>query len=494
MTIFKFFKRYPACLLLIVVYLSFLNILSYNNAWSHPEQFSIKIGIMETGPYLNAHDISNGLAWKTFEFVPRDTRALSSYFEIIDTKFRSLLWHFMLPHPSLSLTWIFSLILAPFFLYQLLKNIGLSINAALTMVAFYLLTPAILSNEVMLHRPGKPMANFSIIFCLYLASQLKTQFIDQKKEIPFPKYLIFWAITAISFYWDETVWLILPAMFFIFPEVIRKKEYLLLWCLLPLITLLAYFKIIPYLSILAGHGFPHLEQYDKVGMLDQKDVFIESFRYLVGNTKSLVLDSIGIMPFSHQASVYIKCSMIAALVAWGVLLHFIAKARHKWDHLAFFLIGLILFFNYSMAITEKTWGPYYYGGFWSIFFTIYLGKLIEKALIPSKLLLILFLLILINMVNCFLDMNMIIKKSHYHWPVSVAKEYFQEKLDRFDPRVKPVFSGEELKYSINYYWSHRNALDTRYSLPKELCWLSVELKPPSELYVNITKTDFIETN
>ena len=490
----NFLSKYPAVLLLIFVYFYFPNLFSYQNAWTHPEQFSIKAGLLESGANLNRQDIKNGLSWYIFEFAQRDTRPLSSYFEILDTKFRCWLWHFMLPHPSLSLTWIFSLILAPLFLYLLLRNLALSENVAISMVAFYLFTPAVLSNEVMLHRPGKPMANFAIIFCLYLASEIRTKFLDQNQTVPLSKFLFFGIITAISFYWDETVWLILPAVLFIFPELFRKREFILLWCLLPVITLIGYFKIMPTFSYWAGFGYPHIEQYDKVGMLNQLNVFTDSFRYLIVNTKNLVLDTMGMMPFSPQAPVCIKVGIITGFAAWIVIMIYLIKTTYKWDHLVFFLIGLILFFNYSMAITEKTWGPYYYGGFWSIFFVIYLGRLIEKASIPKGILTICLFLILINMSNCFLNMNMICKKCQYHWAPSVAKEYFQGNMPGFDPNNKSVFTGSEIKFAIYSYWSKRDSLDSRYSLPKELCWLPLELKNPSQVFIKLPGSDFIETN
>ena len=92
------------------------------------------------------------------------------------------------------------------------------------MVAFYLVTPGVLSYEVMLFRPAKPMANFFIIFCLYLASRLKKKFIDRQIPIPWGEFLNFWMATALSFYWDETALLIFQANFVYVAETILNSE------------------------------------------------------------------------------------------------------------------------------------------------------------------------------------------------------------------------------------------------------------------------------
>ena len=138
-------KRNPALLLLAVVYLWVLpRCLSYQNAWMEPEEFRMKTFLLKTGPALNSGDLKTGLDWKVFEYKPRCTRPLSSYFEIMDTKFRSWAWRFVCPHPSLSLTWIFSLVLAPLLLFRLLRNLGASPNTGLALTAYYLATPGLM--------------------------------------------------------------------------------------------------------------------------------------------------------------------------------------------------------------------------------------------------------------------------------------------------------------------------------------------------------------
>ena len=371
-----FFINNPAVILLLFVYLFFIPVLlSYDHAWMQPEEFAYKTEVFTKGPAIQWNDLKAGLDWLGFEQAPRPTRPLSAYFEIIDTKFRSWAWHFIFPHPSLSLTWIFSFIGTPLLLFQLLRYWKVGINTAMAIIAFYLMTPAIMSYAVMLFHPGKPMSNFSIVLCLYLASLLQKKFLDQDKPIPIISYLCFWSIAAFSFYWDEIMWVIIPAVMILFPRVITgRKIYLGAWLLLPFIAVFFYLKVIPFLSQAAGYGYPDLFKY-RHALPTLTDPILQFFSNLAGDTKNLVLDTMGIMvPDVFNASVWIKIVMTASLAAWGVLVFHLFRGKWRWDGLTFFLGGLILFFNLLMTVNSAcVWGPYYYGSFWSIFFCLWLG-------------------------------------------------------------------------------------------------------------------------
>jgi tetratricopeptide (TPR) repeat protein len=434
-----------------------------------------------SGSTLHLNDLKHGLFWQLFEYKPRPTRLLSSYFEILDTKFRSWAWHFIMPHPSLSLTWAFSLLLAPLFLYLLLRNLGISSNIALMMTAFYLVTPGALSLQAMLFRPAKPMTNFAIILCLYLASRLK-KILDRGRPIPAKAFLMFWTVCAVSFYWDETALLIFPAILCLFSSIFRRKLFLGLWFLLPLLTTLVYLKIIPYICVLAGYDQPSLLKYDLFQSVFHSSTIHAFIKYLWMNSKSLILQTIGIFYYSKTTPIYVKVSLFLAIFSWMAII---------FCHPRMFLLGiqtrmlavlifLLLFFNATMSITMLAWGPYYYGAFWSIFFVLFLAQCLEKAQLPKPLLLGCFLLIMISMVNCFIGTNIIYKK--YHWypydPATIG-DYFKGTRLFFDKQDKPVFSGEELRSEIQSYWKRvRNKENiVSLSIPRELGWLTAELEP-----------------
>lgn len=466
MLLFVYLWVIPACL-------------SYQNAWVQPEELFIKIFLLKTGENLNVKDIKNGLFWQLFEYKARPTRPLSSYFEIVDTKFRCWLWHFIIPHPSLSLTWIFSLILAPLYLFRLLRNLDISVNLSLALTAFYLSTPGVLSFESMLFRPAKPMTNFFIILCLYLASKLQIKFLKNNKTIPLLNFLAFWGFAAVSLYWDETALLIIPAVIFIFPSMFRHKPILILWLLLPLITMTAYLIIIPYLCALAGHEYPHLLKYDDIQMIFRPENILRSFDHLGINARNLILETMGIFPFAATAPVFIPLFMVGAVIAWATVLVYILRSKMNVDPLFIFLILLLFLFNTMMSVTTSVWGPYYYGSYWSVFFVLFLSRLMERSKIPLTVLTICFFFIIISTTNSFLGMNTVNKK--YYWypysPETIADYYKGTRLF-FDRRDIPVFSDKEIKSAVYHYWTQiRNGVNIKsLILPRELGWLPIELE------------------
>jgi len=108
------------------------------------------------------------------------------------------------------------------------------VNVALGLVAFYCVTPGVLS-KAMLFKPAKAMSNFSIIFCLFIASLLQKNFIEKDKAIPYKIFMLFWCVSEFSLYWDETVLLLFPATLIIFPGLFKRTTYWVWWCLLPLV-------------------------------------------------------------------------------------------------------------------------------------------------------------------------------------------------------------------------------------------------------------------
>ncbi|MBF0504889.1 MAG: hypothetical protein HQL14_07280 [Candidatus Omnitrophica bacterium] len=479
-----FINKNPAVLLLFFVYLFFLpHLLSYDYAWMFPEEFFCKKAAIKNGPQLQWQDLKSGMDWWGFEEGTfRITRPLSSYFEILDTKFRCWLWHFMPPHPSVSLTWIFSFIGAPVFLYRLMRYWKVSQNTALAMTAFYLMTPAVMSYAVMLFRPAKPMANFFIILCLYQASNLQKKFLDHGKPIPPINYMVFWVISTLSFYWDETIWVIIPALLVLFPRVlICRKSYLWAWLSLPFVTTLFYFKIIPFLTVLAGYDYADVIRFK--GSLRQLSNFpIEFLLDLAGNAKSLVFDTMGIMvPDVFKASLWIKAVFGISLAAWGVIWFYLLRIRWPSNWWAIFLGGLLLFFNYLMTILVGVWGPYYYGAFWSIFFVLWLGLWIQQSRISRFVLTVCFIPIFLSMFYGFSAINRVYKLQHYYPynPTSIS-QYFAGKKSFFDTDRTLPFSGSELEWYAKSYWlalKQRPSWAQLSCLPSELYWLKLELEP-----------------
>ena len=504
--------HYPCIFLLFFVYFFFIpRVVSYDHSWAITEILYLEGTAFKTGANLNWNDLKNGLDYTRFEGKGQNriTRPWSSYFQILDAKFRAWLWHFILPHPSLSLTWIFTLFLAPILLYLLFRNLGIDTNVALGMSIFYLLTPTSLSHVTELFRLGKPMTDFVIILCLYWASSLEKKFLTQNKSIPWSKFLWFWIASAMSFYWDEAALLIFPAILFLFPKVLtHRKSYLLLWLLLPFITMVFYFLIIPYLTFLSGHALPNLSQdgWYRKGLQTDPAFLLKDLHQLPLHAKNMVLGTMGIIiPDVFQASLWIKSCFVLAITGWGIVFFYMRKILFYRFPVLIFLVGVTLVSNHLMFVLwSSAWGAFWYGGFWAVFFTIWLALLIDKSKMPKILLAGCLLFILINMFQSFIAVNTVYKRYHYYpYKMSRINEYFKGKYQFFAPENGPIFPGNTIKTYIQIYWAaHQEGLTRTqsYCLPSELHWLVLELdagrKPPPlwrQILWKHDRKDFIDT-
>lgn len=474
-------RKYPCALLLILVYFFFIpRSVSYQNAWVLPEEYPFKIEALKEGGSASWGDLRKALNWKIFEAgYPRSTRPLSAYFDILDTKFRSWLWKYILPHPSLSLTWIFSILLSPVFLFLLLRRMGVDINVALAAVSFYLVTPAIMSSFSMFFRPAKPLTNFFIIFFLWCAAELKETYIRKSLDIPISRFLFFWISVVLFIYCDETMLLIFPAIFVFFPEVIKGRAFFY-WISIPTLTWIGYFKFIPFLSKIAGYPFPSFDQCSLLQKFQSGSTIGYSVKNFLVNSENLILETMGFLfPDILQAPIEIKILASISFLAWLIILTYLFRMNPKVDIEVIFLIGLVLFFNYLVSIVNRVWGPFYYGSYWSIFFVIYLARLISRSEMPRSLLAGCFSIILINMFLSFSATNLVYKKYHnYPWRPGKISAYFEGKKSRFDSANRLPFSGDELKEKIRVFWlEEERANKLVFKLPKELFWLPVELMP-----------------
>src|SRR4051794_28777276 len=79
-----------------------LVLLDRSHAWMSSETAGIKRSILEGGTGLTWRELARSFNYMAMEYGTRVSRPLSSLFEIVDTKFRAWLWHYVLPHPALT--------------------------------------------------------------------------------------------------------------------------------------------------------------------------------------------------------------------------------------------------------------------------------------------------------------------------------------------------------------------------------------------------------
>ena len=494
----SFLRKNPCFVVVLLVYIYIFGfLLTYHHSWVHPEAYGLKKHIVECGMGKDISSYKHIFNYEVFEHGPRLTRPLSSFFEIVDTRFRIWLWRRISPHPSLSLTWLFSFGFSPLFLFLFLKNIRIKTNIGLAAVSLYLMSPGTLSYSVMLFRPAKAMTNFSILLCSYLASCLfkkiyaNNQSIKGDKDPLMVPYLVLILIMFFSFFWDETALLVFPAVLFFFPSLLKDKRRALLFVSLPLLTALFYFLIIPQLTKLAGFSRPDFLTYN---LLDIDAGFWARFsKYFFLNSSLLFLDSLGLAPLSLQAPWYAKVLMtlnVVGLISLMAILGrkiFWALIQGKADRenvreivlWAGWLFFLCLFHSSLMAVSNYIWGLYWYGSYWPVFFVIFIAILFTRIRVYRGFILTCLIIVLINQGIVFQETNRVYKKYHYYLYAPVFISYlFLGDLKRFDPATASSFSGEQLKGYIRDFWNgHRkNSNDGQgFLLPGELSWVSFEV-------------------
>ncbi len=496
-------SRYAMYAVLVFAYLKIaLLVLDYNCVWTQPEEFNWREYILMDGPGLSQRDIIKGLNWKVFEYEPRCTRPLSSYFEILDTKCCAWLWNFMVPHPSLSLTWLFLLILSPWLFYKLLRNLGIPRYLAGMITALYLGNPSTLSLVAVNFRPSKPIANFAIIFCLYWASTLHEK--GEGHALPSGKQFIAFcglcAFMLVSFFFDETALLSFPAIILFFPEVVlRDIKRAVCFFSLPVITYAAYFRLFPAITVLSGFELPSLQSYSPAapftgGALLEKIFNPDILRDLPVNLSIFLSDSFGLVNPALSGSLYYTALwvsivlVIVFVIVKGAMTLYRTERRVVVEAFAFravfcgrvnllrsviVLSGVTFFANLTLHLVDnKIWGLYWLNTFWPIFFFLFLGMLLRSLNLNKLFVGAATCLIITASFYNFIYVNNAFKSFFYYRTVNFG-DVITNKVNRF---ALPLSHDEYLFEKTREIWKSHKDKTVITSIPTELYYLVHDLR------------------
>lgn len=202
--------------------------------------------------------LANVFNWPLFEYVPRVTRPLSSLFELFDTPFRAALWKYFPPHPSISLTWIFSLVVSPILLATVLRQLKIGGRVTAITVALFVANPGVISLEAFLFRPGKVLANAVILLCLWLAGRQQAALsLADANAWPTIRFAALCVVALVCLFTDEAAIMLYPAMALLFPDVVfRSRLTTALFALIPIAYVAIVKFVLPGLSALAGFPLP----------------------------------------------------------------------------------------------------------------------------------------------------------------------------------------------------------------------------------------------
>jgi len=250
-------RVFRACFWLAAAYVFFCVILDWDKNWMHQDFYSSFLpAAMKTGPGLCLQDLGRMFDFGDFDGNPR-VRFLSSLTVIAAAKLRIWLAHVAPPHPSISPTWIFSLVFSPMLLFSLMKRLRQPASVAWTAATLYLVSTGLLSGVTFLFHPAKPLSLFATLLCLYLAARVRRPAPDGSDggTIDRPAFAMLMAAAFLSFFVDEVDWFIVACVPIFFPSTfIRRPRLGLLFSGAFAAFLLCVTFIVPAITARLGIG------------------------------------------------------------------------------------------------------------------------------------------------------------------------------------------------------------------------------------------------
>jgi hypothetical protein len=515
-------KKIPPSLwiVLILEYLFiFIFLLNYDLAWMNPEKFGTHQWILSNGPQWKAEDWGKFLNIDVIEYNPdRLSRPLSNFIEVINAKWRAWCWHFMLPHPALSLLWPFLLILLPYLLYLTFLNMGSYPCLAFTGICVYLATLGFLGPLVMLFHPAKGLVNLFTVSAMFLFS------IPYRKLPSIPNSPQ-WALGAafislyLGFISDETglyAYVIALVLFYrLWIQLWRNKHYLSLTGLLslPLIYLVTIKYILPWIHWLVRHKSVHLNNYESYPSI--KNLFLPDWTNFWQNMRFLLNDhphwwfdynKLLIHPVLGGIQIIYLLFYMLIIGAGGMTL-FKNHARKLDKNFAqlsalgiLLLIGYCFFHTFQLSKNAKIWGIWWYGSLFSLIYVFTLVFFLQFVFSHhqrlSKLAVLLTMVFVINGLAFTTYRIAIFKKQNLNRNEFKFQDIFREKMDVYQYfNFENTLARSNCKRMYTYlYWqkwrskqsqidparveSCKNLLNGDIYFPIETLYLPIELNKP----------------
>ena len=465
-------------------------ILSYDANWVNPEVVHRQIpGALKNGNRLVAGDFLRAFDVLSFEYGGSRVRFVSYLFQLLNIKFRIWLFDRIPPHPSLSITWIFSLILSPIFLFLMMYNLTASRTASWTCVILYCVSTGFLSGITELFHPGKPLANFFAVFCLYLASKVSPLVASghgySRKALL--TYILLLVAIFISFFTDEKAWFIFICVPVLFPGIFRVggKKALIISSYFSVVV--GFLIFVTFLApIITGHfGFKEFDFWRfslKPHVSDKSRVWQEfKLSNIILNAHFLFSSSIIPVPpsaFIDDSPPKVIATSCGYLFFFLYLLYLFKKLpsdekkiflRSFYALLLFFLFQTILLTKYKRFIRFS----FYYGALFPLFLAIPLSILLAIRKEPLKTFnkFVLIYLLIVFAVN-FNKINRYFNYSHTY-------------TGRFPKETEEMLPNAELTFSMAARaWARRSNKDElskmKPQFPKRSYWLFRELEYTKE--------------
>ena len=449
-------------------------------AWVHPE-----ISVYDKFTLNNdAWAIAKTFNWEPYEFVPRFSRPISNFFQIVEAEVRHAVAHSILPYiPTFSpLIFLVCLFLTPFLTWRVLAALVLpgEIRAAGYLLA--LVSPVNLSHLGLFFRPAKALSELFFLTTVLIYLRIL------KKGVPDVRDRVILSLSLLLAFMSDEYGALAYAFVVTWAmrDLWRMRRPLFPWLVaVPVLVLFCYIWFFPKLAYwlwdLQG-GTSSYFIFDKIlrneagvlaGFVDVGENFVSFF---VQHFWIFVSETYGLMFFTRPSGwggALLWLNTLALLSVAGFIgFHFWTKgAKEPGDQsrlklviklLAFFALTVV-FHSVLMSLVVGPYGPYYYAGISSLLLLLALS--IGLVWVPPNLRLLSIAPLLATNIFVHVHTNQAMKRYHYY-PYSYGFiDMFTGWTNRFEePVVTPLYV-RELK---NFYQLHGK--EKCMALPLEYNW------------------------
>ncbi len=393
----KIMKGLWVVLLLTYIFI-FGVIFNYDSASFSDEKLVSHAWILADGKGWHWKDFGTFLDTEAIELSgDRLSRPVSNFMEVLNAKFRANCWNFIPPHPSLSIMWLISLFILPYFLFKFFRNMGCAPPIAFVGSCWYIASLGCLSPLVMLFHPAKGLVNFFGVLVLFIGSKFYAQWVQKPgpsslADIPHGRCWAagLFACLVLALFSDETglfiypmaIVLFIPALFWRF-----KERWLLIGGMLSLPVLygIALRWALPALHHWrSGHMGDDLRNF--VSYPHIKDLFFPNFHnlgtnfyWLLGDHPHVRFNIFDFLPYPHLFVIQVLYNIAMAIVVYAFVRNFNFK-RVRLIALCMLLIVFFVFFHtFQLSNNAKVWGVWWYGSLFSLLYGLALTFILQHA-------------------------------------------------------------------------------------------------------------------
>lgn len=441
-------------LLVAALFLAFI-VCSHNIVWSQPENGPRRQHLLWKDYATKSDRWLAIFDWKVMEGgAPRITRTLSSAFDLGDTYFRNWFHANVFPHPSISITWLFSLVLSPILLFRAMRNTGYSSLLSSCGVAIYLSLPGVLSLVAMDFRTGKALAMFSFVLIFYLMSRAR----------PLLALLTY----SVALATDEIAVFSL-ALFFVLLDFRERKNWSVPATAVLLTGLYAVAAKTVLLDLYTWAGYPVTGSYEMEARITWAQVS-HAAGLVWPNFLAMLRDVTGVgLAYDPTFWPNRLLGIASAAGLAGALV--VAMVRGVSPRYAILLaIGFVMHCFLISLTPHAVWGSYWYGVFLALPFALLLVGVL-RHIPPGAAVALTIVLIVSNFVH-FIYTNYAYKHYHYYpWRAGDIHEVFSRPADKFSLKDENDIDNLR-KITRNFTKMAKDGSSVK--LPNELGYLTAE--------------------